>query len=223
MDPNNPEHKEEIVVTPEEAKAEQEALKGATDEELREKLADKFGLDPDTDADLLDKLVEDKKADHQRLSGAIKQKIGYREKLKGSQPKQPEDSGKGQSQTKQQENIDELVSKKVAEQLEARDLKELNLAEELQSEIKDLAKLKGITVKEAAQLPYIKSRIEEVKEAQRVLDATPQRKGRGSYQTSYDPSKPLRYEDYDLNTKEGREAWNNAKAAKQKYQQEQGK
>ena len=82
------------------------------------------------------------------------------------------------------------------------------------------SKLKGISVRKAAQLPYILTRKKELETAERVKNATPQRKGRGSYQSSYDPSKPLRTEDFDLSTKEGRDAWNDAKASRRKYEQE---
>lgn len=223
MDNQNQDHKEELVITPEEKQAEEEALKGVNDEELRDKLADEMGLDPDIDAELLDKLVTREKSHQEKLSGAIKQKITWRDKAKGSQAK-PDNAGTGKTQENGQkpltvEEIDQLFNAR----MEARDLSELDLPDELKDEVKDLAKLKGISVRQAAQLPYIQSRRQEVEKQKLIENATPKRKGRGGYVTSYDPSKPLNAADYDLSTEDGRKAWNDAKAAKRKYEAEHNK
>lgn len=210
--------KEKIEVTPEEQTAEQEALKGATDEELRARIAEEMDLDPDVDTELLDRIVKREKSHHEKLSGAIKQKIAWREKVKNSQTKQPENSGAGKPQDNGQkpltaEDIDRLFT----ERMEKRDLQELGLPDELKDEVKDLAKLKGISVRAAAQLPYIQTRIKEIETAERIKNATPKRNGRGSYQSNYDPSKPLNPADFDLSSEEGRKAWNEAKIARRKH------
>lgn len=210
---------DKIEVTPEEANAEAEALKGATSEEIKEKLASEMGLDPDTDADLLEKLAKRELTHREKLSGAIKQKITWREKVKSSLPKTPDNPEKGKPQPLGQEDVDRLVDEKLNARLEARELEDLSLPEELETELKKLAKVNGTSVRKAAQDPYFLYKKKEYDEAKRIENATPTRKGKGSYQPSFDPSKPLRYEDFDMSTPEGREAWNNAKAAKQKQRE----
>ena len=66
------ENKKELELSPEELKAEEEAGKEVAEDELRDKLAEEFGLDPDENADLDEKLVEKEKSNHEKLSSAIK-------------------------------------------------------------------------------------------------------------------------------------------------------
>jgi hypothetical protein len=212
------EEKTILDLTPEEQTAEEEATKEVNEDEIREKIASDLGISPDDDKDLLDKLVAREKSQREKLSGAIKQKISWREKAKQTSEKSKDtpEKGKTQKQGQEQPNIDELVDQKLNERLEARELEDLDLPDELKEEVKKLAKLNGISVRKAAQDPYIKYKIEAVEKEKRILDATPKRNGRGTYQTSYDPSKPLDPEAFDLSTKEGRNAWNDAKAARHK-------
>ncbi|MGI6249828.1 MAG: hypothetical protein ACOYKD_00465 [Anaerolineaceae bacterium] len=105
--------------------------------------------------------------------------------------------------------------------MEERDLQELGLPEELRAEVKDLAQLKKISVKEAANLPYIKNRKEEIEREAKILNSSPKRKGSGSYVSNIDPSKPLNPDDFDLSTEKGRKKWNEAKEARQKYMESQ--
>lgn len=206
---------EKIETTPEEQTAEQEVLKGANEDELRQKLSDKFGLDPDTDSELLDKLVEDKKADHEKLSGAIRQKIKLREKLQSSQPKPKVNPEAGKPQPGQDSPS---VDDRVKEILEERDLEELKLSEELEAEVKKIAKLQGISVRKAAQDPYFLFKKEEAEKAERILKATPKRSGRGTQGTvQIDPSKPVDPEQYDMNSPEGVKAYRDARALREKH------
>jgi len=62
------EEKNNIVVSPDELKADEEATKEVKEEELRDKLAEEFGLNPDDDADLLEKLVNREKSHHEKLT-----------------------------------------------------------------------------------------------------------------------------------------------------------
>lgn len=220
MDNPNQDHKEEIVVTPEEKQAEEEALKGVNDEELRSKLAEDFGIDPDIDTELLDKLVEKEKSHREKLSGAIKQKITWRDKAKGSQSKQTNNSDAGKTQQPEKQTLTtEDVDKLVNERLEARDLEELGLPDELKEEVKKLAKINGISVRQAARDPYISFKKEQIEKEKKIADAIPKRANRGSYTPqSYDPSKPLDPSQFDLKTAEGRKAWNDAKAARREYE-----
>lgn len=205
----------DLDLSPEELKAEEEATKEVKDDELREKLAEDFGLNPETDTELLEKLVNREKSHHEKLTGAIKQKISWREKANTSK-----DSGDGGGKApKETPDVGTLVESKLKEILEERDLQSINLPEELKAEIKDLAKLKGISVREAAELPYIQARKEEAEREERIKNATPKRSGKVNYVSNIDPSKPLNPSDFDLTSEEGRKAWNEARIARDKYRQ----
>lgn len=201
------------VVTPEEQNAEKEATIEVTEDELRSKVAEEFGLNPETDTEMLDKLVEREKSHHEKLSSAIKQKINWRNKATSKNP----DDGKGNNSVKETPEVGKLVQTEVSRILEERDLESLELSDDLKAEVKDLAKLKGISVREAAKHPYILSRKEEIEREEKIKNATPKRSAQGGYVPSIDPSKPLNPADFDLNTEEGRKAWNEAKAAREKY------
>lgn len=210
------EEEEESDLTPEEKEAEQAALTDVKDDELREKLATDLGLDPDEDSELLDKAFARDKAQRERLSAAIKQKISWREKAKTSLPK-PNEKSKGGKAKQETPDIEALVEQKLNERLEARELQTLELPDDLKAEVKDLAKTKGISVREAAQLPYIKYRKDEMEREERIKQASPKRSSKGTYTTNIDPSKPLNPSDFDLNTEEGRKAWKEARAARDKH------
>ena len=213
-----PEENKNLEVPPEEQKAEEEAQQEVKDDELKETLAKEFELDPETDEEFLNKLVEREKSQRERLSGAIKQKISWREKAQKASGEPKDTPGKGDTPKDGGEpDIDKLVDQKLAERFDARELETLELTDELKEEVKDLAKLKGISVREAAKLPYILSRKEEVEQEERIKKATPKRSKKGSFVSNYDPAKPLNPEDFDFDTKEGIEAWKEAKKARAKY------
>lgn len=195
--------KEKLELTPEEQKAEEELTKEVPEADLKAKVAEEFGIDPETDAELLEKLVAKEKANRERLSTAIKQKRKWRDEAKKLPVKKDE---------KGTPDVNELVARTVKETLEARDLETVSASDEIKTEIKELAKLKGISVREAAKLPYIVNRIEEAEKAKRILEATPKRSNKGGAQITYDPTKPLNPADFALDTPEGQEAWRKAKA-----------
>lgn len=210
------ENTKDLEVSLEEQNAEAEIATEVNEDEVRERLAEDLGLDPDEQSDLLEKLVEREKSHRQKLSGALKQKISWREKAQAS-TKPQNNSEESKAQKQEVPDIDELVERKLTERLEKRELEALNLSDELKTEIQDLVKLKGISVGEAAKHPYIKLRMEEVEREARIEASTPKRSRKGSYASSIDPSKPLNPEDFDFNSEEGIKAWNEAKAAKAKY------
>lgn len=213
-----PEEKKDLEVSPEEQKAEEEIQQEVKDDELKETLAKEFELDPEEDEEFLNKLVEREKAQHEKLSGAIKQKINWREKFQKASEEPKDTPGKGNKPEEGGEpDIDKLVDQKLSERFEARELETLELPDELKEEVKELAKLKGISVREAAKLPYILSRKEEVEREERIKKATPKRTKKGSFVPSYDPAKPLNPDDFDFDTKEGVKAWQDAKKARAKH------
>jgi len=200
--------KDKIIETPDELKAEEESLKEVPEADLQTKIAEDMGLDPEVDADLITKLVEREKAHRKELSKTISQKIKYREQAKKLPVKKDE---------KEQPNVSELVANTVRETLEARGLETISATDEIKTEIKELAKLKGISVREAAKLPYIVSRIQEVEKEKRVENAIPRRNDKGA-KIYVDPSKPLDPKDFKLDTPEGREDWKAAKEARRKHE-----
>jgi len=215
----NPEVEE---ISEEEKSSETEALAEVKEEELKSKLAEDYGVNPEDEPDLFKKIFEKEQSHREKLSGAIKQKISWRDKASKT-TKKPEakpkegESPEGEPVVLSEESID----KKLDEREAKRDLENLNLPEDVETEIKDLAKIKGISVREAAKLPYITSRIEEVKTEERIKSATPKRKSRGNYANVADPSKPLDPEDFALGTEEGQKAWAEAKTARREFEKQQ--
>lgn len=209
------EHNNEDL-TAEEEELDQEALSEVEEDEIRNKLAEDLGIDPEVESDLLDKVFKRELTHREKLSGAIKQKISWRERAKKSSSKPSNNSEAGKTHDQEDQDLEAIVERKLNERLEVQALESLDLPEELQTEVKDLAKVKGISIREAAQLPYIRTRKEELEREARVKAATPRRTNKGSYASSYDPAKPLNPADFDLNTEEGRKAWQEAKAARSK-------
>lgn len=206
------------IVSPEEATLEAEITKEVNDDELRAKLADDLGLDPEIDADILDKVVNREKSHHERLSGAIKQKISWREKFKQITSKPKENPSEGNTHNNGTPDFDELFEKKFNERMEKQELASLDLPDEIKQKVQTLAQLNGVSIKEAAQDPLIVYMKEEHDRNERIKSASPKRSGKGSYvPASVDPSKALDPEDYDLSTEEGRKAWKAAKAAREDY------
>lgn len=187
----------ENIVSSDEAKAEQEALEVAREEEIKNQVIEDYSLDPDEDFDLIDNLVIKEMANRKRLSDVIGQKIKWRERAtagkteKGTESKDDEGS----------KAVD--IEAKVREQFEQRDLEELNYPDELKAEIKQLAKIQGVSVRKAAQDPYILFKKEKYDEEQRAEEATvsPKTKGR---QVKFD-SQTL--PEVDMATPEGRKTW----------------
>lgn len=208
---------EQNPMSPEELNAEEEATKEVHEDDLRSKLAEDFGLNPEDESQqaLLDKLVLREKSNHERLSTAIKQKRSWRDKAKGT-PEKPKAANS--KQTKEPEDLDLKVSQKVSEILENRDLESLELPDELKTEVKELAKLRSISVREASKLPYITARKEEIERSKRLIDASPKRSKQGSVPEGIDYSKPLNPKDfYDANGVMDTKAWKEARAMREKH------
>lgn len=209
--------------SPEEQKAEEEALSEIKEEEIRSTLAKELDIDPEVDGELLDKLVERDLKSRKMTSGAIRQKINYRDQLKKiTSDKKPDDTddGKGGDSPKDKDDSDdsnESRDEHFLRRMEERDLKDLDLPEEIESEVKTLAKIKGISVREAIKQPYIVSLQAEFDKEKRLKDATPSRSNKGSYSSSNDPSKALDRTEFDFETEDGRKEWQEAKKARRDY------
>ncbi|MCH8294716.1 hypothetical protein IH992_26830, partial [Candidatus Poribacteria bacterium] len=80
-----------IEVSPEEAKAEQEALAEAKEEEVRTGIIEEYGFDEDTDKENIDKLVKSELDHRSKLSKAIGQKVKFRDQVnEGAEPSEEE-------------------------------------------------------------------------------------------------------------------------------------
>jgi len=154
-------------------------------------LAGELGID--TDNELLDTLVKRELDHRKKLSATIGQKIKYREMAQGAKPPQ-EVKPKPDAPL----SADELTAK-IREEFEQRDLDEL----EYPDDIKAVAKLKNVSVRQAAQDPYISYKIDAYNAEQKTEDAVIVRKDKGG-KISVDKSKPPKV---DMSTEEGRKAW----------------
>jgi hypothetical protein len=187
------------------------------EEEIRQSVIEKYALDEAENADLIEQLIEDRLEDQKKLSTAIKQKIAYREKLRAQQSPKDEvvkDEDKGQkSEDKPQapQVFDETKAREfVRQEMEEHELKSLDLSDKLKQEIKDYAKMKGVSVREAEQSDYIKFRKEEEIKAARIQAASPSSKHKG--QIVEQDLEQLNVEDIDFSTSEGRELWHKKRA-----------
>lgn len=148
---------ENIQISPDELQAEQEALKEAKEEEIRECVISDFGFDEIDDAERIEKLVAKEIKSHKDLSTAIGQKINYRTELQKKSDKPPVEN-KEKSLTP--EEIDQKLDEKLNERLEKRDLDSMDYSDEVKAEISRVAKIQGVSVKQAVLDPYIASKIE---------------------------------------------------------------
>ena len=188
-------------LTPEELKAEQEALAGTKEEEIRSKIIEEFGFDEIDDSEKIDKLVEREKKHHETLSKTISQKIKYRELARKPSESKPEEKPKAEP-----EDLDKKVNEKVLGILEQRDLESMDYSDEIKAEIKRVAQITGVSVKKAAQDPYIRAKFIEPYEKERQVDeASVSRTNKsGSSKGNYSLENPP---DVDMKTEEGRKKW----------------
>lgn len=182
--------------TAEELEAEKQQLEEVKEDELREKLAEDLGINPDDNQDLLDKAVQRELDQRKKLSEAIGQKIKYREALKSKITSTPE--AKPKEETEKPDVRSEILSV-----LEEERLNDMDVPQELKDEIKKIAKVSGISVKEAAKDPYIVYRKEQLETEIKSEEAAISRTKKG-IKTEFDPTTPP---DVDLSTEEGQKAY----------------
>jgi len=198
------------VPSAEELALEEEALVDSKEEEIRSSIIEKYGLDESEQSDLIDNLTKDTLAQKKSFGKVVNQKRTWREKAIGSEKKSEKKDTKL--------DPDELLKKAeeaVENRLAQRDLEELDLSDELKEEVKSLAKLKNISIRKAQSDPYI-TFLKSKEDAEKNLDkATITRKNKGAT-IVFDKTKPLNPTDFNLSTKEGRKAWDEAKEARKK-------
>ena len=181
--------------TADELEAEKQQLEEVKVDELRVKLAEELGIDPEEQGDLLEKAVQREVEHRKKLSNAISQKIGWREKANKPKTTEPKPTAK---------EIEKVnVRAEVLSLLEEERLNDMDAPEELKEEIKKLANISKISIKKASQDPYIAFRKKEIEDAAKVEDATISRKNRG-VGIKFDPET---IPDFDVSTKEGQKQW----------------
>lgn len=183
--------------TSEELKLEEEALKDVRQEDVRASIIDKYGLDEDLQGDLIDKLTADILEQRKSFGKVIGQKRKYRELASKTKPTE-EPQGNPQPQP-QQPDVGALIDEK----LEQDRLESLDLPEDLKPEVQKLAKMQDISVRKAAQDPYILHRKQELEQQKKTEDAAISRSKKGTH-VKYDPKNPPKV---DMSTEEGRKAW----------------
>ena len=197
--------------TPEEIAAELAASKvEIKEEEVRAKVIEEFGFDPEIDQERIDKLVTKEVENQKKLSAAIGQKIKHRteaEALKNDPRLKPVIPPE-----KKEEPQD--VSAIVKKQLEERDLEALEYSDDLKKEIRRIVNITGVSVRQAARDPYIVAKIADYEKQQKIDEATTTRTNRsgGSSKNFKFDSPP----DVDMSTVEGRKTWEEYKAAMKK-------
>ena len=192
---------------------ETEAQNEVTLDDLKSELAEELGLDPslEEDAAILEKVAQREHKTRGKLNTAIKQKISWRDRAESKFDKADSESD-GKSPNKGDSlDVDSLVDQKLQQKLDERDLKTLNLPDNIEQEVRDLAQLKGISVREASEHPYIANLKEQHAKELRIKNATPKRTKKGTYSVNIDPSKALNPSDFDFNTPEGVAQWKEAK------------
>ena len=193
--------------TAEELKEEEVALQDSKEDEIRNSVMEKYGLEEEDNADLIEKLTEDIIAQRKSFGKVVSQKKALREKLSTIKPIVEE---------KKDKVTDPILEAKkiVEEQFMQRDLEELEYSDDIKDEIKKIASMKGLSISKASKDPYIQYLKEQEETQKKIEKATISRSGKGSSYVVTDPTKPLDPKDFDLSTAEGRNAWDEAKRAR---------
>jgi len=185
-------------VSPEELAAEQAALQDTKQEEIRANVIAEFGFDEVNDAERIDKMVTKEMDNRKKLSTAIGQKINYRTLL-AQRPKDPVPPEKVETP-----DIDAKVKETVAQTLEQRDLESLDFPDDLKSEIKRVAQIQNVSIKQAARDPYIANKIADYEKEQKTEAASISRTNRSSGKQTFSLDNPP---EVDMTTEAGRKAW----------------
>lgn len=152
----------EIVVSAEELAAEQEASNLPKEEEIRSKVIEDFGFDPEKDKEKIEKAVSRETDHRKKLSDAIGQKIKYREVAKTI--KKPEVEVK-----KLEENQNKEPVMSVQDQ---RALIKADIPEEDVSDVEEYAKFKKISIVEALKSPILIATLKDKSEKRATAEAT---------------------------------------------------
>ena len=189
--------------------AEQETQAVAEGAEFRAKIVSELGLvEDDTNKEFIDKVVE-REAGLRKGFGKL---LGNYKKLKSTvkPPQQP------QQQQQQTPPLDAEAIRKQAvdatrEALDQEYLEEKQYPDEIAKEIKDYAKYKGVTARQAEKSAHIQAMIAQAATEGRIIEAAvPRSQISPSSAKPLDTAKPQ----FDMSTQEGRKAFQEHKKAK---------
>jgi hypothetical protein len=178
------------------------ASKDQKEEEVRQGIIDKYGLNPDENPELIEQLTKDRIEEMKRFGKVVTQKRNWREKASktAEPPKPPEHTS-----TLTPEQIAQKAREEALATLEARDLEELNLPDDLKSEVQRIAKIQNVSIRKAVQDPYILAKKEAYEKKQKEEEAAISRKNNsGAARTSFSVDSPPQL---DMSTEEGRKKW----------------
>jgi hypothetical protein len=177
-------------------------------DDLKAKIAEDLGLDLDEHSDAIERAYQRELKQREMTSKAIQQKKKYRDQLEQFKKSEP---------TQKVDNLDSIdINLKIQEALDERDLKALSLPEELESEVKELAKFKKMSVTEVVKTPYIQSRKKELELEARINQGTPKRSNSGSYSKPLDVTTPPNRDDFSKD-ENGSKAYKEARNAHIEY------
>lgn len=197
-------------VTPEEDTAQV----APNESDVREKIINEYGFDEIDDADRIEKLTARELEQQKKLSAAIGQKIKLREQLKAKEePEIKAPDSKAPASQSDTEDLDKKLDEKLNERLEKRELDSLDYPDDLKDEIQKIAKVRGVSIKEAQRDPYIVYRVEDFEKEQKTDEATLQRTNKKGGKKVYTLENPP---EVDFSTEEGRKEWEDYKAAMKK-------
>lgn len=174
------------------------------EDEIKESIIETYGLDEEEQADLIDKLAQDRLQEQKKLSTAIKQKITYREKLANAQKSLSEDEEEEQEEEEKPQTPveinEDVINQRIEEKLEERELNSLTDSDEIKQEIKNLAKMKGVSVMEASKDNYIGFLRQKAAGSDRADEASASSTTKAWTGKDFSDKSPL---DFDRTTKEG--------------------
>lgn len=189
-------------VSAEELAAEQAALQVDKEDEIRSKVIAEFGFDEVDDIERIDKLVAKEVESRKKLSDAIGQKIKWRTEATKSKETVPP------VEKKKETPPDLDVRKVLAEELEQRDLDAMDYSPELKKEIKRVADITGVPIRQAIRDPYIASKIQDYERENEAEEASITKTNRSGGKKTVSLENPP---EVDMSTEEGRKKWDEYK------------
>jgi hypothetical protein len=184
------------------------ASKDQKEEVVRQSIIEKYGLHPDDNADLIEQLTKDRLEDMKRFGTLVGQKRNWREKA--TKPPTTTTTTPPSTQPLTQEQIRQQAREETRAELEARDLEELNLPDDIKTEVQRIARIQNVSIRKAAQDPYILDKKEKYEKQKKEEEASISRKqNNGAATTKFSADNPPQP---NMDTPEGRTQWADYKA-----------
>jgi hypothetical protein len=115
------------------------------------------------------------------------------------------------------DDLYERARQAAREELESRDLEEMEYSDTVKDEIKAIAKAKGMSFRQAAKDGYIQYIVAEEQQKAKLNAAADNGAKKGTSVSTYDGSQPLSADKFDLDSEEGRKAYQEAKKVRAEY------